>query len=168
MIRFFERVAGYISRGGIWAPLPPRWASDADLLRLARRLRNREVELSFPMDPDIAALLIEKGVEERLIVKATYEDTKANWAQHVEFQEAEEKETNERDRAVFHEVKRQAQEQGPDSLAAAQFRSLQQARREAQGSRGGEGERCALSSLHEVRVGSAEGAGEREEASRHV
>jgi hypothetical protein len=136
LIRFFERVAGYVSRGGIWAPLPPRWASDNDLLRLARRLRNREVQLTFPMDPDVAALLIEKGVEERLIVKATYEDTKANWAQHVEFQQAEERETAEHDRAVFHEVKRQAQEQGPDSLAAAQFRSLQEARREAQGSRG--------------------------------
>src|SRR5689334_17355255 len=136
MIRFFERIKGYVSRGGIWAPLPPRWASDAELLRLARRLRKREVQLTFPMDPDIAALLIEKGVEERLIVKATREDTKMNWAQHVELQEAEEKETNDRDRAVFHEVKRQAQEQGPDSLAAAQLRELQHARREAQGSRG--------------------------------
>ena len=136
LIRFFERVDGYISRGGIWAPLPPRWASDAELLRLARRLRSREVHLSFPMDPDIAALLIEKGVEERLVVKETVADTKRNWAQHVEFQEAEERETGERDRAVFHEVKRQAREQGPDSLAAAQLRSLEHARREAQGSRG--------------------------------
>ncbi len=136
LIRFFERVDGYISRGGIWAPLPPRWASDAELLRLARRLRSREVQLSFPMDPDIAALLIEKGVEERLVVKETVADTKRNWAQHVEFQEAEERETEERDRTVFHEVKRQAREQGPDSLAAAQLRSLEHARREAQGSRG--------------------------------
>jgi hydrogenase maturation factor HypE len=88
------------------------------------------------MDPDYAALMIEEGVRKRLVVKETYEDRKRDWAQHVEFQEAEEKETNERDRAVFHEVKRQAQEQGPDSLAAEQFRSLQQARREAQGSRG--------------------------------
>jgi hypothetical protein len=136
LIRFFERIKGYISRGGIWAPIPPRWASDAELLRLARRLRNREVTLNFPMDPDFAALLIEKGVEERLIVKETYADTKRDWAQHAEWQEAEEREAAERDRAVFHEVKRQAQEQGPDSLAAAQLRSLQHARRETQGSRG--------------------------------
>jgi hypothetical protein len=136
LIRFFQRIEGYISRGGIWAPLPPRWASDAELLRLARRLRNREVQLSFPMDPDIAALLIEKGVEERLIVKETVADTKEDWAQHVNFQEAEERETYARDRTVFHEVKRQAREQGPGSLAAEQFDSLQQARREAQGSRG--------------------------------
>ena len=136
LIRFFERIKGYVSTAGIWAPIPPRWASDSELLRLARLLRNREGQLTFPMDPDYAALMIEEGVRKRLVVKETYEDRKRDWAQHVEFQEAEEKETNERDRAVFHEVKRQAQEQGPDSLAAEQFRSLQQARREAQGSRG--------------------------------
>ena len=88
------------------------------------------------MDPDLAADIIEEGVRKRLVVKETIEDTKRDWAQHAEFQEAEERDANERDRAVFHEVKRQAQEQGPDSLAAAQLRSLQHARREAQGSRG--------------------------------
>lgn len=125
-----------VSRTSSSPPSGSRWTSDAELLRLARRLRNREVTLNFPMDPDIAALLIEKGVEERLIVKATHQDTKMDWAQHVELQEAEEKTTNERDRTAFHEVKREAREQGPDSLAAQQLRSLQHARREAQGSRG--------------------------------
>jgi hypothetical protein len=136
LIRFFERIKGYVSTAGIWAPIPPRWASDAELLRFARRLRSGEVRFEFPMDPDLAATIVEEGVRKRLIVKETIQDTKRDWAQHVEFQEAEEREANERDRAVFHEVKRQAQEQGPESLAAEQFRTLQQARREAQGSRG--------------------------------
>ncbi len=136
LIRFFERIKGYVSTAGIWAPIPPRWASDAELLRFARRLRSGELRLDFPIDPNLAALIVEEGVRKRLVVKETVEDTKRGWAQHVEFQEMEEKETNERDRAVFHEVKRQAQEQGPDSLAAAQLRSLEHARREAQGSRG--------------------------------
>jgi len=135
LIRFFERVAGYVSNGGIWAPLPPRSASDNELLRLARRLRSREVSLSFPMDPDVAALLIEKGVEERLIVKETVADIRGDWAQHVEFQEKEAKETRERDLNAFHEAKRLAREQGPDSAAAEQFRIIQQTRREAEGGR---------------------------------
>lgn len=136
LIRFFERIKGYVSTAGIWAPIPPRWASDSELLRLARRLRNREAHLDFPMDPDYAAAILEEGVRKRLVVKETVADTKGGWAQHVEFQEQEEREANERDRAVFHEVKRQAQEQGPGSLAAEQFRELQHARREAQGARG--------------------------------
>jgi hypothetical protein len=135
LIRFFQRIAGYIDRGGIWAPLPPRSASDNELLRLARRLRNREVSLSFPMDPDVAALLIEKGVEERLIVKETVADIRGDWAQHVEFQEKEAEETRQRDLHAFHEAKRLAREQGPDSPAAEQFRILQQTRREAEGGR---------------------------------
>ena len=85
MIRFFERIKGYVSTAGIWAPIPPRWASDSELLRLARLLRNREVQLTFPMDPDYAALMIEEGVRKRLVVKETYEDRKRDWAQHVEF-----------------------------------------------------------------------------------
>jgi len=136
LIRFFERIKEYASTAGVWAPMPPREARDAELLRRARLLRTGQVQLPFPMDPDLAADIIEEGVKKRLVVKETVEDTKRDWAQHAEFQEAEERDANERDRAVFHEVKRQAQEQGPDSLAAAQLRSLQHARREAQGSRG--------------------------------
>jgi hypothetical protein len=136
LIRFFERIKEYMSTAGVWAPIPPREASDAELLRRARLLRTRQVQLPFPMDPDLAADIIEEGVRKRLVVKETVEDTKRDWAQHAEFQEAEEREENDRDLGVFHEVKRQAREQGPDSLAAAQLRELQRARRDAQGSRG--------------------------------
>jgi len=99
-------------------------------------LRTGQVQLPIPVDPDLAADIIEEGVRKRFVVREGYEDAKRDWAQHAEFQEAEEREENERDLAVFHEVKRQAQEQGPDSLAAAQLRELQRARRDAQGSRG--------------------------------
>src|SRR5438309_9016861 len=112
LIRFFERIKEYASTAGVWAPIPPRDATDAELLRRARLLRTGQVQLPFPMDPDLAADIIEEGVRKRLVVKETIEDTKRDWAQHAEFQEAEERDANERDRAVFHEVKRQAQEQG--------------------------------------------------------
>jgi len=136
LIRFFERIKEYASTARVWAPMPPREASDAELLRRARLLRTRQIQLPIPMDPDLAADIIEEAVRKRLVVKETVEDTKRDWALHTEFQEAEEKEENEHDSAVLHEVKRQAREQGPDSLAAAQLRALEHARREAQGSRG--------------------------------
>src|SRR5438270_3867719 len=62
LIRFFERIKGYVSTAGIWAPIPPRWASDGELMRFARRLRSGEVRLEFPMDPNLAADMIEEGV----------------------------------------------------------------------------------------------------------
>jgi hypothetical protein len=136
LIRFFERIKEYASSAGVYAPIPPRDMTDAELLRRARLLRTGRVQLPIPMDPDLAADIIEEGVRKRFVVRETFEDSKRDWAQHAEFQEAEEREENERDLAVFHEVKRRAQEQGPDSLAAQQLRALEHARREAQGGRG--------------------------------
>jgi hypothetical protein len=136
LIQFFERIKEYASTARVWAPIPPRDMTDAELLRRARLLRDRQIQLPVPIDPDLAADIIEEGVRKRFVVRETVEDTKRDWAQHAEFQEAEEREENERDLAAFHEVKRQAREQGPDSLAAAQLRELQRARRETQGSRG--------------------------------
>jgi len=136
LIRFFERIKEYASTAVVYAPIPPRDMTDAELLRRARLLRTGQVQLPIPIDPNLAADIIEEGVRKRFVVREGYEDAKRDWAQHAEFQEAEEREENERDLAVFHEVKRQAQEQGPDSLAAAQLRELQRARRETQGSRG--------------------------------
>jgi hypothetical protein len=136
LIRFFERIKAYAETARVWAPMPPREASDAELLRRARLLRTGQFQLPIPIDPDLAADIIEEAVRKRFVVRETFEDSKRDWAQHAEFQEAEEREENERDLAAFHEVKRQAHEQGPDSLAAEQLRALQHARREAQGSRG--------------------------------
>ncbi|HEV8433917.1 MAG TPA: hypothetical protein VGR95_10930, partial [Thermoanaerobaculia bacterium] len=39
LIQFFERIKEYASTARVWAPIPPRDMTDAELLRRARLLR---------------------------------------------------------------------------------------------------------------------------------